>query len=280
MTQSLESIGADLLPDSDTLHWSALATDLDSGEVLLSVHPERSLNTASIGKVFLLHTVLSQVDAGELDLDEEVTRSPHEWMDDSGLWYLLRQDRLRIYDICALIGAVSDNFATNVLTRRIGIDVVARHTAEMGYTDSALDDIVRWPIPVGAPKTLSHGSAAELHRFLAEVARNESLSPASCDILRRWLGAGMDCSMVASAFNLDPLAHYYYDHDLWLWNKTGTISTVRGDIGVAMSPERRVAYAVLANWDRAHDARDETLARMRDAGDRIRQHLLSGLDAH
>lgn len=257
----------------DGLRFSALAVDVDSGETLFEHRPDLVLDTASVGKVFLLHRLLAEVDAGTRTLEERVTRRPSEWMDNSGLWYLLQADTLSLYDVAALIGAVSDNAATNTLCRVIGLPVVQEHTRALGYTDSGLDDVVRWPLPPGAPRTLSHATAAELVRFVRNTATAADLSPASADTLQRWLGAGMDLSMVASAFGLDPLAHYSFDRDVWLWNKTGTISTVRADTGLVMSPDRRVAYAVLANWPRDVDARDRVLAVMRSAGDVLRNRL-------
>ncbi|WP_448231868.1 hypothetical protein [Microbacterium lacticum] len=56
-------------------------------------------------------------------------------------------------------------------------------------------------------------------------------------------------------------------------NKTGTISTVRADTGLVMSPTGRVAYAVLVNWPSGALARDEALAVMRTAGDVLRSWL-------
>lgn len=262
-----------LLPEDDTMKWSAKIVDVDTGQVLFDHQAQRVLDTASVGKVFLLHTVLDLVDRGDLSLEQPVTRRPSEWMDNSGLWYLLQIDTLSVYDLCALIGAVSDNAATNTLCRVIGLDAVHRHTRELGYRESGLDDTVRWPIPLGKPATLSHGSAAELVDFVTRVARGETLSPAGTDVLTRWLGAGMDCSMVASAFGLDPLAHFTYDRDIWLWNKTGTTSCVRADIGVVLSHTRRIAYAVLANWPRGDDRRDEALRAMGGIGEDIRSHL-------
>lgn len=255
------------------IDWSVRAFDIDTGDELLSFQSTLPLDTASIGKVFLLHSVLRLEAEGSLSLEEQVTRRPSEWMDNSGLWYLMQADTLSIYDICALIGAVSDNAATNTLCRRVGLDVVRAHTRELGLKDSSLDDIVRWPIPTGFPPNLSTGSATELAWFMAALARNEVLSEAGCDTLRRWLGAGMDCSMVAAPLNLDPLAHYYYDRDVWLWNKTGTTSAVRCDIGVISSPQRRVAYAVLANWERGTDQRDEALATMHCIGELLQNHV-------
>jgi beta-lactamase class A len=258
------------------LRFSALAVDVDSGETLFSHRPELVLDTASVGKVFLLHRLLTEVDAGARTLEDRVTRRPCEWMDNSGLWYLLQADTLSLYDVAALIGAVSDNAATNTLCRVIGLPAVQEHTRSLGYEDSGLDDVVRWPLPPGAPRTLSHATAKDLVRFVSRTATASDLSPASADTLQRWLGAGMDLSMVASAFGLDPLAHYYFDRDVWLWNKTGTISTVRADTGLVMSPDRRIAYAVLANWPRATDARDCVLSAMRAAGDQLRLALRNG----
>jgi beta-lactamase class A len=261
------------LRETTGVRWSALAVDIDSGRVLFELDPDRVCNTASVGKIFMLHRLLTEVDAGRRSLEDRVARRPVEWMDNSGLWYLLQQNDLSLYDLAALIGAVSDNAATNTLVRVIGLDAVQEHTRALGYRHSGLDDCVRWPIPPGSPTTLSHGTASELVRFCSRLSRGEDLSHSSADVLQRWLGAGMDLSMVASAFGLDPLAHYYFDRDIWLWNKTGTISTVRADVGVVMSPSRRIGYAVLANWDRGQDLRDEVLAAMRDAGLALRAEL-------
>ncbi|MBT8798379.1 serine hydrolase [Microbacterium flavum] len=257
----------------DGLVVSAFAVDVDSNAVLFEHGADVVLNTASVGKVFLLHRLLTEVDAGVRSLEDRVARRPVEWMDNSGLWYLLQADELSLYDVAALIGAVSDNAATNTLTRVIGLPVVQEHTRASGYLASGLDDIVRWPLPPGAPRTLSHATARELVRFVGRAARGDDLTAASADTLQRWLGAGMDLSMVASAFGLDPLAHYYFDRDIWLWNKTGTISTVRADMGLVMSPTRRIAYAVLVNWPAGIPARDEVLAMMRTAGDLLRSEL-------
>ncbi len=264
---------AELESRVDGLAVSALARDVDTGEVLFEHGADVALDAASVGKIFLLHRLLTEVDAGTRSLEDRVTRRPVEWMDNSGLWYLLQADELSLYDVAALIGAVSDNAATNTLARVIGLDTVAEHTRALGYTASGLDDVVRWPLPPGAPRTLSHATARELVRFVSRTARGDDLTASSADTLQRWLGAGMDLSMVASAFGLDPLAHYYFDRGTWLWNKTGTISTVRADTGLVMSPTRRLAYAVLVNWPSDRPVRDDVLAVMQGAGMELRRTL-------
>jgi beta-lactamase class A len=265
-----------VFPQINGTRWSVLVTDADTGQVLLSYEPNTVLDTASIGKIFLLHRLLAEVDAGTRSLEETATRRPVEQMDDSGLWYLLQADTLTLYDLAALIGAVSDNAATNTLCRVIGLQTVQQHTRDLGYCQSGLDDVVRSPRPTGKPAGLSHANATELVRFVIRLVHNTDLSDSSADVLQRWLGGGMDLSMVASAFNLDPLAHHGWDRGVWLWNKTGTISRARADMGLVMSRERRLAYAVLANWDKDADGRDPVLATMRTVGELIRAALTSG----
>jgi beta-lactamase class A len=81
----------------------------------------------------------------------------------------------------------------------------------------------------------------------------------------------MDLSMVASAFDLDPLSHGPADEPA-LWNKTGTDDGVRADVGVVGTGTRQLAYAVICNW--APDT-DEPLAAvmaaMRVIGHEIRE---------
>ena len=270
MNETTSDIGFDSLPG---VRFSALAFDVDSGERVFAHHAEDELDTASMGKVFLLHTALQMSVDGTLDLAERLSRRPSERVDESGIWYLMEQNDLSIYDVAVLIGAFSDNFATNVLIRRVGLDNVARQVAALGYRNSGLHDFLRWPRPAQAPRTLSTGTAAELSDFMARHAADEFWDESTNEIFRRWLGAGADTSMVASAFDLDPLAHYHYQRDVWVWNKTGTDSSIRADAGIVMTPRRRVAYAVFANWEKGTDRVVEVMPVMRAAGDAIHRFL-------
>ncbi|GAA0035454.1 serine hydrolase [Brevibacterium metallidurans] len=255
------------------VRFSALAFDVDTDERVFAHHADDELDTASMGKVFLLHTTLQMMVDGRLDLGEQLQRRPSERVDESGIWYLMEQESLSIYDIAVLIGAFSDNFATNVLIRRVGLETVAAQVAELGYRNSGLHDFLRWPRPAQAPRTLSTGTAAELSDFMARHAKDEFWDESTNEVFRRWLGAGADTSMVASAFDLDPLAHYNYQRDVWVWNKTGTDSSIRADAGIVMTPRRRVAYAVFANWEKGTDRVVEVMPIMREAGEAIHRFL-------
>jgi beta-lactamase class A len=261
-----------LFPD---VEWSVCVRDAVTSEVLIAEEPELVLRTASIGKLFLLIEIARQAEAGSLDLGEELGRTDEDLVADSGLWHLMSRDSFTVEDLCWLVGGVSDNLATNVLVRRIGIEAVRATSTSLGFVRSALLDRVRDDRGLDDPWTLSAGSAGELSELMARLHRGDIVSPeVSARVLRR-IAANTDLSMVAAAFGLDPLAHVEPDRGVTLINKTGTISTVRADVGIVATPAGAVAYAVLASWpdDAARDPRDRVLAEMAAIGAAIRRHV-------
>lgn len=264
-----------LPPLSVDVEWSVCLRDAATSDVLAALEPDRVLRTASIGKLFLLVEVARQAADGSLDLAEELTRSDDLAVADSGLWHRMRHDTFTIDDLCWLVGGFSDNLATNVLVRRIGLEAVSTTSESLGFVRSALLDRVRDDRGPDDPWTLSAGCAAELSDLMARLHRGDIVSSEPSARVLRWIAANADLSMVASAFGLDPLAHAEPDRGITLVNKTGTISTVRADVGLVAGPTGSVAYAVLASWpdDAADDPRDRVLADVAAIGAEIREHV-------
>lgn len=258
--------------------WSVRVVDLATGKTLWEHDPHSVLKTASVGKVFLLAEVARRIEDATLDPGEIICATTEDVVADSGVLYLMSRRDQRVDDLCLLIGAVSDNMATNMLLRRLGLEHVQRATRDLGFTESGLRDRVRLNRPHDDPLTLSVGSAAELCDFVARLDAGTIHSTAVSDRVRQWLGVNTDLSMVAPAFGLDPLAHTEFDHGFELWNKTGTISDARIDIGSVKcrASGRRVGYAVLANWALGEDHRDPALAAMQRVGVDIRRYLQNG----
>jgi beta-lactamase class A len=159
------------------------------------------------------------------------------------VWQHLLAPALPVADLAALVGA-SDNLATNVLLRSVGLDTVARRVVDLGLSRTALLDLVRDRRgPDDAPQ-LSVGSAAELTWLFAALARGEVIGPEVSQRVISWLSLNTDLSMVASAFGLDPLAHRAPEHGILLVNKTGADPGVHSEAGVLRGPRAGVAYAV------------------------------------
>jgi beta-lactamase class A len=223
---------------------SARATDLATGRVLFSVDDHVVMPTASIGKVLLLVEVAAKLREADLGALTILDRTASDSVGDSGIWQHLQAPSLPVADLAALIGATSDNLATNVLIRAVGLDAVRIRTEQLGLTRTALLDLVRdHRGPDDAPQ-LSVGSAKELTWLFTALARGEVVDAETSERVLAWLSLNTDLSMVASAFGLDPLSHRESDHGLLLVNKTGTDAGVRSEVGVLRGPRAGVVYAV------------------------------------
>lgn len=228
---------------------SARATDLTTGEVLFSVDDHVVMPTASIGKVLLLVEVAARLQSGELSPLAQLEREPRDAAGDSGIWQHLQVPALPVADLAALVGAGSDNLATNVLLRRVGLEAVSARTEALGLTRTALLDLVRdHRGPDDAPQ-LSVGSANELTWLFAALARGEVVNTATSRQVISWLSLNSDFSLVSSAFGLDPHSHRHAEHGILLVNKTGTDAGVRSEVGVLRGPRAGVTYAVSTYFD-------------------------------
>ncbi|MCS5717472.1 class A beta-lactamase-related serine hydrolase [Herbiconiux sp. CPCC 205763] len=259
---------------------TASALDAGTGKVLFSVDDHLSVPTASIGKVLLLIEVAARISArdgsgsgsvpptpavpgsGSADAPPRnvrpapgaealsiLNRTAQDSVGDSGLWQHLQVPALPVSDLAALIGATSDNLATNVLLRRIGLDAVRARAESLGLRRTLLLDIVRDVRgPDDAPQ-LSVGSARELATLFRSLERGEVVDETTSRLVTGWLSLGSDLSMVAGAFGLDPFAHTGPDHGIQLFNKTGTDAGIRSEAGVVVGPRAGVAYAVTMRFN-------------------------------
>nr|WP_241977756.1 serine hydrolase [Cryobacterium sp. TMS1-13-1] len=230
---------------------SARATDLATGRVLFSVDDHVSMPTASIGKVLLLIEVAARLKDAEFGMATMLERTNVDAVSDSGVWQHLQVARLGVADLAALVGSTSDNLATNVLIRAVGLHSVRARTEQLGLSRTALLDLVRDKRgPDDAPQ-LSVGSAKELTWLFTALARGEIVDAETSARVIGWLSLNTDLSLVASAFGLDPLAHRESDHGLLMVNKTGTTAGVRSEVGILRGPRAGATYAVSMAFDDA-----------------------------
>lgn len=250
--------------------WSVLCVDLTTGRRLVEHDPGRPLRTASVAKLFVLAHLAGLLDRGEISPTLVLSRRAVPAVSDSGLWQHLETDALPVVDVARLVAAVSDNLATNVLLDHLGLTRVQDTARRLAPGGSMLHDVVRDRRGPGDPGTLSTGCAEDWVGFLAGL-------PAGSRLLD-WLAAGVDLSLVAAAFDLDPLAHDLVDLGVRLRNKTGTDAGVRADIGLVEHDGRRLAYAAICNWPDAGGPSDRAvvLRGMRELGEVVRAHLTAG----
>lgn len=246
---------------------SASAVDLNSGKTLLAIDDRIVLPTASIGKILLLIEVSARLTSRDFSGFGILDKTPRDAVGDSGIWQHLQAPSLPVADLATLVGSTSDNLATNVLLRQVGLAAVRARTESLGLMRTALLDLVRDSRgPDDAPQ-LSVGSTAELSWLFGALARNEIVDSLTSQRVMGWLSLNSDLSMVASAFGLDPLSHRGTDHATLLVNKTGTDIGVRAEAGALRGGRRAVSYAVSIQFnDDGLAARMRVLDAMRTVG--------------
>jgi beta-lactamase class A len=265
----------DVVGTSADVEWAISIRDA-SGRELAHSNADRAMKTASVGKLLLLIEVARQRDVGELSGAALLRRGPELMVADSGLWQHLRVERMSVDDLCVLVASVSDNVATNVVLNKVGLPALRTLAESLGLVHTALLDYVRDHRGPDDPPTLSTGSASELSRLMSQLSRNELVSPVVSEQVNTWLATGVDLSMVASAFGLDPLAHVLIDRNILIRNKTGADPGVRADVGTIGRGAGRYSYAVIANWDAPNaDLRDVVLSEMNGIGALLRTAIES-----
>lgn len=251
------------------------------GRVIAAHRPTELLPTASLAKILLLVEVAERIEDGRLDAAQPLRRDAVPPVADSGLWQHLRTDVLPLADAAALVGAVSDNLATNVLLERVGLPAVQAQE-RLAPGGSRLLDRVRDHRGPADPPCLSQGCAGDWAGIMAALAAGDRGGPGapgaavSARVLG-WLRLGTDLSMVGGALGLDPLAHGEPDRGISLISKTGTDDGVRADAGLVTGPAGRLAYAAICRWDPGAGTgspdpqRDEVLSAMRGIGALLRE---------
>ena len=219
-----------------------------NGTSVATHQPDLVLPTASLGKVLLLVTLAQEFAAGSLWREEPCEPDDDQRVGDSGLWQWLSVNSLSLNDLAVLIGAVSDNLATNVALARMGIDRVQKTADALGLKSMAILDRIRDERTDAHPVAPSVACAGEVAHLMYRLATADEIDVPVAREVERWLSLNTDLSMVASEFGLDPLAHA--GAAMRLFNKTGTDVTVRADAGALRSGDDVVvSYAALAHWD-------------------------------
>lgn len=266
----------DLLAPSHTLgaQWSVSVLLGEDLAPIAAHRPEALLRTASVAKVFVLLELADRLSRATLASDTSCDRVTTTEVHDSGLWQSLRADHLAVGDLAVLVGAVSDNWATNALLDLCGLDRVQARAATLAPGGSTLHDYLRDDRSGDVPTAVSHGCAADWSMIMRRLHLADGIDETVCREVLGWLALDTDLSMVAAALDLDPLAHATDDLGLRLWHKTGTDAGVRADVGVVRSSTAVVSYSAICNWpetDTTPQTRRAVLSTMRRLGEYVRR---------
>jgi beta-lactamase class A len=162
--------------------------------------------------------------------------------------------------------SVSDNAAADLLLERVGLDAVNRSTARLGLghtlavhtfgellatikedagpggARSLADPLVVTRLRALDPARSNRSTPRDMTRLLAAVWRDEACTPEHGAAIRRILGLQVWPHRLASGFPFD---------DVHVAGKTGSLPTVRNEVGVVEYPDGgRYAVAVFTRTAR------------------------------
>ncbi len=149
--------------------------DLATGATV-ELRPDEAFPTASSIKLAVLYELYRQAEDGSVDLSE-ATRPPAPRVGGGGVLQELG-DRVSLTwrDLAVLMMGWSDNEATNVLVRRLGLDTVNRRLDSVGLTRTRLR---RHMMDLEAARRGDENVSTprEMARLAEIVARGEGLAP-------------------------------------------------------------------------------------------------------
>ena len=117
---------------------SVYAKDLETGETC-AFQPDLPLVAASVIKLPILVEAFRREKAGELSMDEVFTIRPEMKVPSCGaLTYLHDGLQVTLLDLCVLMIILSDNTATNMLIKRLGIEEVNAAMRSLGLEKTTL----------------------------------------------------------------------------------------------------------------------------------------------
>lgn len=221
---------------------------------------------ASVFKIPVLLELVRQAWEGEVDLEERIVVSARDRvMGPTGLSAMLDDAELSLRDLAFLMMSISDNTATDVVMRRLGLEKINKTLAGLGLTNTVLvgdcnlllssliEDLglteaeggtVDWskidPDAFAQCRSLkaeetTRTTPREMASLLKMIWRDEAAHPEACAEARRILALQAWRDRLTSGF----------PDEVAVAGKTGTLPAIRNEVGVVTYPDgQRYAVAV------------------------------------
>ena len=219
---------------------AGLAGVNDDAMVLLG--SSESYPPASTIKMLLIATLMHQVDAGMLSLDDTTTVEQSDIVGGYGeIQNELVPNEVTLRRLAQLTVTVSDNTATNVLVDVVGYDAMQALADTLELQDMQFG---RKMFEAATPPAKeNYITAADSIKLLKAIYDGEFLSESSRQTVIDWMSAQTVKTKIGAGIPADvPIAH-----------KTGENASVTHDLGYILWPGNEVALAIFAQSEETDD---------------------------
>lgn len=183
--------------------------------------------SASVIKLPIMIEAMTWVQDGRLNPDEIHILTNSEKAGGSGVLNTYpHRSRITYRDLITLMMTISDNTATNILIRELGIDGINARMTALGLTMSHLNREMMDTLAVKQGRQ-NYVSAREMNQLLRLIYEKRIVTPALCDEMLDILKANEDTTTIPRLLpKIMLVAH-----------KTGTLDYIRGDVGIVYAPK-------------------------------------------
>ena len=202
-------------------------------EIRLNAH-ER-FKAASTIKVVIMAEAYRQAESGELRLDEEIVLETADMTGGAGvLQYLHPGLRLHVVDAVELMISLSDNTATNMVLRRVGVDAVNDLACALGLRNTVLAGLFGTARPVELRDRASETTPEDMAVLMTAIARGECVSPRASTAMARHLERVINLDVLPRHLPLTSNAEVTDDSAVavHIAHKPGSLSGIRHDVAI------------------------------------------------
>ena len=258
-------------------NWTILKTTLDGfshhGDVGISVRSptgevwsrqgDIQFPAASIAKIPIMITVYRMIDQNRLALDNEYVLQDDDKSNGSGVLRHMRTGIvLTLSDLIFLMMSISDNTATNILIRKVGMHQISATMQELGMNSSNLSRYFVGRLAIeGEQENIA--TPNDYVRALDSIISGEVASASACQAMLTTLSLQQ---------NRNRIGRYVPTEPAFQWgSKTGTNPGITNDVGFVTSPLGTMRIAILCRGLQSEVVgeqliADSTLAAMQSTG--------------
>jgi beta-lactamase class A len=184
--------------------------------------PDARVPSASVIKLPIMIEAMTWVQDGRLNPDEIHILTNSEKAGGSGVLNTYpHRSRITYRDLITLMMTVSDNTATNILIRELGMDNINARMTTLGLAQSRLNREMMDTLAVKQGRQ-NYVSAREMNQLLRLIYQKKIATPTLCDEMLAILKANEDTTTIPRLLPKTMLVAH----------KTGTLDYIRGDVGI------------------------------------------------
>ena len=231
------------LSDESTKEVSALIQN-SRGDILFELNAQKQVSSASVIKIQILAALLLAHENGTIDIYDTYQIQESDVVGGSGeLQHNWQHVRWTYLEYATEMIRSSDNIATNVVIRAVGMDAVNELSVLHGGEQTRLARYMM-DFDAIAEGRQNYTSASDMNRFLLEVYRGNVLNKQHTRLLFEILDKCIDQTMIPSGVP----AH------ITVANKTGTLAYFRGDSAAVFADETYFVSIFVENYSDVQEA--------------------------